>query len=237
MNNGARVALAVAAGYLLGRRQKLRLAMALAAAGATGRLSAGQGNLIQQALNILNSSPELAKITQSVRGDLVDAGRAAARTAVSRQIDSLSGRLHDRAESLRSRERAGVVEEPEEIEEGVEAVVGEEPAARGRRLFGGRRKARPAAEEEAREEEGAEEPEEEEEEEKPARKPAATRGRTGAAAGRGRTAAASRRRSAGEEEGEEEEGEEEPAPPRRRAGTRTTATATRSRAATSRTRR
>ncbi len=219
MNNEVRIALAVAGGYLLGRRQKLRLAMALAAAGATGRLSSGQGDLLQQGLKVLSSSPELAKITESVRGDLVDASKAAAKAAVSRQIDSLSTRLHDRAESLRN-PLEDLGEEPEEGEEGEE---GEEPKGRRGRIKGilSRRKARrheedeeePETDEEEQDEE--EEDEEEEEEAPPVRRRPASAERRGAAKPTRKAP-----RDSGDEEDEadeeEEEEEEEPRPKAKR---------------------
>ncbi|MEU4540976.1 hypothetical protein AB0G15_39700 [Streptosporangium sp. NPDC023825] len=219
MNNEVRIALAVAGGYLLGRRQKLRLAMALAAAGATGRLSSGQGDLLQQGLKVLSSSPELAKITESIRGDLVDASKAAAKAAVSRQIDSLSTRLHDRAESLRNplEDLEDLGEEPEEGEEG------EEPKGRRGRIKGilSRRKARrheedeeePETDEEEQDEEEQDEDEEEEEEEAPpVRRRPAPSGRRGAA-----KPARKAPRDSGDEEDEADEEEDEEEKPRPKA--------------------
>jgi hypothetical protein len=101
VNSKAQLAVAVAAGYALGRRQKLRLALALAVAGATGRLGARQRDLLQQGIKVLSSSPELEKITTGVRDGLIEAGKAAAVAAASKQINSLSNRLTERAESLR----------------------------------------------------------------------------------------------------------------------------------------
>jgi hypothetical protein len=102
MSNKVRIAFAVLAGYYLGRRRKLRMAAALAAAGLAGRAHGGQGGLLAQGIKALGSSPELGRITERLRGDLMEVGKAAAVAATSRQIDSLSGKLHDRAESLRT---------------------------------------------------------------------------------------------------------------------------------------
>ncbi|WP_440100191.1 hypothetical protein [Streptosporangium sp. H16] len=213
MNNEVRIALAVAGGYLLGRRQKLRLAMALAAAGATGRLTSGQGDLLQQGLKVLSSSPELAKITESIRGDLVDASKTAAKAAVSRQIDSLSTRLHDRAESLRN-PLEDLGEEPEEGEEG------EEPKGRRGRIKGilSRRKARRHEEDEEEpetdeEEQDEEEEEEEEEEAPPVRRRPASSKRRGAA----KPTRKAPRDSGDEEDEADEEDEEEEEEPRPKA--------------------
>ncbi|MFI6456101.1 hypothetical protein ACIBF6_31615 [Streptosporangium amethystogenes] len=178
MNNVVRMALAVAGGYLLGRG-KVRLAAALAIAGVTGHLRAGKGDLLQQGLKMLSSSPELEKITESVRGDLLDAGKDAAKAAVSKQIDSLSSRLHDRAESLRNPEQA---EEEEEEEE--------EPRKRRGKAARSREKARPRDEEEEEEPEEEEEDELEEEEEEEEEPPAKPRSRRGSAPSRTKRAPA-----------------------------------------------
>lgn len=122
MEGKTEVALAIAVGYLLGRCHKLRLALTLALAGATGRLGA-QGNLLEQGMKLLGSSPELEKIAESVRSGLLEAGKAAAVTAASRQINSLSSRLTERAKGPLG--ATGLEEEPDEEdeeEEGEEAV-------------------------------------------------------------------------------------------------------------------
>jgi hypothetical protein len=158
MKGGARVALAVAAGYYLGRRHKLRTAVGLAIVGAVRGLTSGKGGagLLQQGAKVLGSSPELEKITDRIRGDLMEVGKAAAVAATSKQIDSLSGKLHERAEALRtpgapSRTRAtepeadgGRAREPEdEYEE--EPYEEEQPARTSEARQGGpeQRVARP----------------------------------------------------------------------------------------------
>lgn len=100
MKDGVRMALAVAAGYYLGRHHRLRTAAALGAAALLGRMR-GDSGLLDRGMKLLGTSPELEKITDQLRGELVEAGKAAAVTATSRQIDSLSSRLHDRAEAMR----------------------------------------------------------------------------------------------------------------------------------------
>ncbi|MET8051047.1 hypothetical protein ABZU75_25935 [Streptosporangium sp. NPDC005286] len=186
VNNAVRMVLAVAGGYLLGRG-KYRLAAALAIAGVTGHLRAGKGDLLQQGLKMLTSSPEVEKIIESVRSDLLDAGKDAAKAAVSTQIDSLSSRLHDRAESLRNPEQAEEEEEEEEPE------VRRKRRGKATRA---REKSRPRDEEEEEEpeeeeeEELEEEEEEEEEEEAPARPRSRAPSRRGSAPPRTRRAPA-----------------------------------------------
>ncbi|MBB5138614.1 hypothetical protein HNP84_008368 [Thermocatellispora tengchongensis] len=101
MKEGVRVGLAVAAGYYLGRRHKLRAAASLGTAMLLGRLRGRQGELVRQGLKALGSSPELDELTNRVRNDLMQVGKAAAMAATSRQIDSLSNKLHERAEAIR----------------------------------------------------------------------------------------------------------------------------------------
>ncbi|RCG29736.1 hypothetical protein DQ384_19370 [Sphaerisporangium album] len=100
MAGGLKVAVAVALGYFLGRHRRFKLAIALAVAGATGRLGGTRGNLLEQGMKLVGSSPELEKIVNSVRGELFEAGKAAAKAAASRQVSSLSTKLQDRAEAL-----------------------------------------------------------------------------------------------------------------------------------------
>ena len=109
MGRGVQVALAVGAGYFLGRNRKLRLVLMLAGGAATGKLGGAPGQLLRQGTKMLGSadlgkiSPELGKIaeiTDTVRGPLAEAAKAAAMAAVTRQIDSLSDSLRDRAEAL-----------------------------------------------------------------------------------------------------------------------------------------
>ncbi|MFD0785323.1 hypothetical protein ACFQZ8_15560, partial [Micromonospora azadirachtae] len=62
MNSGARIGLAVGLGYLIGRRRKLRAALALAAAVAAGRATMHPGGLLQRGADLLNSSPHLGTL-------------------------------------------------------------------------------------------------------------------------------------------------------------------------------
>ncbi|GGL16275.1 hypothetical protein Sme01_30550 [Sphaerisporangium melleum] len=100
MTGGLKVAAAVAIGYFLGRHRRFKLAIALGVAGATGKLGGARGNLLEQGLKLVSSSPELEKIVDSVRGELFEAGKAAAKAAASRQVTALSSKLQERAESL-----------------------------------------------------------------------------------------------------------------------------------------
>ena len=106
MKKPSSAALAVGVGYVLGRRHKLRWALLFAAAATTGNLT---GRLMKQGGKLLGSSdalakvsPELGKLAGTVKGDLADAGKAAAKAAVTSRVDALAGSLHDKAEAVRA---------------------------------------------------------------------------------------------------------------------------------------
>src|SRR5205823_1923948 len=108
MKCGTQAALAVGAGYLLGRRRKMRLATMLAVGAATGGMGSLGGKALQRGIKMLGSSeslgkfaPQLGELADTVRGDLIDAGKAAATAAVSNRIESLTDSLHERAEVVR----------------------------------------------------------------------------------------------------------------------------------------
>jgi hypothetical protein len=108
MKCSTQAALAIGAGYLLGRRRKMRLAAMLAAGAATGGLGSLGGKALQRGVKMLGSTealgkfaPQLGELADTVRGDLIDAGKAAATAAVSNRIESLTDSLHERAEVVR----------------------------------------------------------------------------------------------------------------------------------------
>jgi len=149
MKNGLQVALAIGAGYLLGRRRKMRLAAMLGIAAMTGQLGGGglTGQLARRGAAMLGSTdllgkvaPELGEITDMIRGEVLDAAKTAAMAAVSSQIYSLSDSLRDRADALQhpadvAQEAAGGVRE---AAGGVrEAAGGVREAAGGVQAAGG----------------------------------------------------------------------------------------------------
>ncbi len=103
-----RVAMAVGAGDVLGRRHKLAAATLMAAAAAAGGTSVGGTAIRKGAKLVVNSGvldkmpSQVGEIVDAVRGDLLDAGKAAASATITAKIDSLADSLHDRAERLRN---------------------------------------------------------------------------------------------------------------------------------------
>jgi hypothetical protein len=113
MKGGAQTALAIGVGYILGRRRKMRLATMLALGAATGAVSGLGPAVLKRGAKMLGSTdlagtfgPQVNEIVSTIRGDLLDAGKAAATAAVSSRMDSLSDTLHERAETFRNPEAA-----------------------------------------------------------------------------------------------------------------------------------
>ena len=190
MKSGTRVAVAVGAGYLLGRRRKMRLALMLSGAAMAGGLGGGvPGQLLRRGTKLLGSadvlgkvSPELGEVTGMIGGELLPVGKAAARAAVSSRINALSDRVHERAEALRNpAEQTGPGEDGELAGE-------EEPPARTRR---GQRAA-------------DENDDEDEDEDGQAPEPRTVRARRGGTAAR-RTSGNGQRRDRGEDQDDDED--------------------------------
>lgn len=95
MKTGARVAVAIGAGYVFGRTRKMRLAMMAAAASATGILANPPREVFERLMKRALSSPEINEISESVRGDLAGAAKSAAFSAATSRIEALNQRLRD----------------------------------------------------------------------------------------------------------------------------------------------
>ena len=156
MSATSRVAGAVAAGYVLGRFKKLRLAVLVGSAMASPKFRSAAAGMIQDRLpggTVVNT------LTKEVGGKLVDVGKTAATSIVASRIDSLSQSLADRSQNLRKGPSDGQAgksraEEPEggEAEEPEDEYEEQEEAEQ------------PEDEYEEEEEEGGEEPADEYEE-------------------------------------------------------------------------
>ncbi|WP_138845182.1 hypothetical protein [Rhodococcus pyridinivorans] len=231
MKPGARVALGVGIGYFLGRTKKMRVAMMLAGAGMTGKLPSNPQELLQRSASMLGSSPEINKITESVRGELMHAARAAAVTAASNRIDALNERLQSRASG------GGRSEEPEDAEyEDEYDESRDEEESRGSRRRGSRnRNEEPdydeTDEEGSDEEDSGEEDSGDEEEPEPERP--APRRRAARATSRPRT---SRSKKTADSE-DPDDSEEAPPKPRKRAARSTASSSSSGRAPVRRTKR
>jgi hypothetical protein len=83
------LAMAVGIGYFLGRTKKMRLALMIAAAGVGG----APRQLLRQGIQRLGATPEISDLVGSARGELLDAARSAAMTAMASRVESLNSRL------------------------------------------------------------------------------------------------------------------------------------------------
>ena len=99
MKCGARVALGIAGGYLLGRTKKMKLALMVGGL-AAGKRAGGPGQLLAQGTKLIGQSPELTRISDEIRGRLLDAGKAAAMAVATRQVEALTERMVTRVGTL-----------------------------------------------------------------------------------------------------------------------------------------
>jgi hypothetical protein len=109
MKSATSLALAMAAGYCFGRKRKLRLAVLLGTALATGKAGRFVGDALQRNLAALGPdtalghlAPDVGKLSGVITDEFVGAGKAAAKAAVTSRVDALADRIHDRAEAIRS---------------------------------------------------------------------------------------------------------------------------------------
>ncbi|WP_203416624.1 hypothetical protein [Jiangella ureilytica] len=100
MNTATRVAAAAATGYVLGRRKKLKLAIAVGSMLAGKRLATDPRGMLRQANELIESRPELAEISDQVRTTLFTAARGAAVGVVSSRINAVSDSIRDRSDRL-----------------------------------------------------------------------------------------------------------------------------------------
>jgi hypothetical protein len=114
MKDGVRIGMAVGLGYLLGRTRKGRLALMLVGVGATGRFGKGPAALVKQGVDVLGSSPEVKTLTETARGRLVEAGKAAAVSAVSNRVGTLTGKIEERTGTLTSAPLGGQAEQTDD---------------------------------------------------------------------------------------------------------------------------
>ncbi|MFE6739286.1 hypothetical protein [Streptomyces tubercidicus] len=117
------LAAALAAGYVLGRTKKGKLAIGVASMVAGQALSPRE--LIGQALRNLATTPQAAQLIDQVRGELLESGRTALSATADRSLGALAGALQKRTSALQETPED---EEPAEEYEEEPAEGEEEPA-------------------------------------------------------------------------------------------------------------
>ncbi|MFD9721469.1 DNA primase [Streptomyces sp. NPDC059076] len=103
MNNRVALGLAVGAGYVLGRTKKAKLAFAVGTMVAGRRMSAGPGALGQLITRQLGENPQFKALREQLSQDLGGVGKAATGALISRQLDGLADRLHERTAGVQDR--------------------------------------------------------------------------------------------------------------------------------------
>jgi hypothetical protein len=123
MSTTSRVAGAVAAGYVLGRFKKLRMAVLVASAMSSPKFRNATAEMIQ---NRIPGGAIVGGLTREVGGKLVGVGKTAATSLVASRIDALSQNLAERSENLRKGGPDGKAPKPG-AEESAEDRQAEEP--------------------------------------------------------------------------------------------------------------
>src|SRR6201996_2325248 len=137
MKGSMKAAAAIGIGYVLGRHRKFRTAAMMAAGMSVGGTTVG-GLVMKRGMKLLGSTdavqkvaPQLGDLVDVVRGDLVAAGKAAARGS---RVGALPASLHARAERLRT-PAATVAEGADKATEAADTAT---KAGRGAARAGGR---------------------------------------------------------------------------------------------------
>ncbi|MFE3588305.1 hypothetical protein ACFXOY_12340 [Streptomyces niveus] len=112
------VAAAMAAGYVLGRTKKGKLALGLAALVAGQQIPMNPRELVILTARKLAQNPTVAPLVEQARGDVLGAGRSALSATANRRLEAVADALQQRTEAL--------LEEPLEADEAEDAEE-EEP--------------------------------------------------------------------------------------------------------------
>ncbi|USQ84317.1 DNA primase [Streptomyces phaeoluteigriseus] len=99
--NRVGLGLAIGAGYVLGRKRKMKLAFAVGSLVAGKRLNLTPRALADLVSQQLKDNPQFKQIGDELRQDLRGVGKAASGAMVERQINALADRLHSRTGQVR----------------------------------------------------------------------------------------------------------------------------------------
>ncbi|MFJ8675295.1 hypothetical protein [Streptomyces sp. NPDC093589] len=127
METTTKVALtgAIAAGYLLGRTKKGKLAIGLASL-LVGQRLPGPQELATEGARKLSQTPQVEQLIEQVRGELMEAARAALSATADRGLSSLAGTIQQRTSALQGLPSDGEGDEEEDEGEGAEYDEAEE---------------------------------------------------------------------------------------------------------------
>ncbi|MFE4606966.1 hypothetical protein [Streptomyces niveus] len=117
------VAAAMAAGYVLGRTKKGKLALGLAALVAGQQIPMNPRELVILTARKLAENPTVAPLVEQARGEVLGAGRSALSASANRRLEAVADALQQRTEALleepleADEEEEEPEEQPEEDEE------------------------------------------------------------------------------------------------------------------------
>ncbi len=111
MGAETRILAGAAAGYVLGRTKRLRLAITVASMLAGKQISTDPKKVAQQVGRLIDDNPQLAQLKGEITGELLTAAQSAATAVLTNRMNTLSDTLHERSDALR-----GLAAEAEEIE-------------------------------------------------------------------------------------------------------------------------
>jgi outer membrane biosynthesis protein TonB len=109
MSSNAKVVIAVASGYLLGRSKKMKLAITVGSMLAGQRIATDPRGLMKQGQQLVQGNEELSQIQDQIQSKLLEAAKAAALATLSSRMELFSDSIRDRTDSLRG--LAGELEE------------------------------------------------------------------------------------------------------------------------------
>lgn len=110
------VAAAVAAGYVLGRTKKGKLALGLAALVAGQQIPMNPRELVILTARKLADNPTVAPLVEQARGEVLGAGRSALSATANRRLEAVADALQQRTEALLEAPLEADEEEEEEEE-------------------------------------------------------------------------------------------------------------------------
>ncbi|MEV8349852.1 hypothetical protein ACFVTT_13150 [Streptomyces niveus] len=127
------VAAAMAAGYVLGRTKKGKLALGLAALVAGQQIPMNPRELVILTARKLAENPTVAPLVEQARGEVLGAGRSALSATANRRLEAVADALQQRTEALLEEPlEADEAEDEEEPEEEPEEYEEEETPPRRR---------------------------------------------------------------------------------------------------------
>lgn len=89
----------LAAGYLLGRTKQMKFALMMGS-WAAGQKFGSPAELLSKGTELLNKSPEFARLNEEVREKLLDAGKAAVIAAATQRVTTLTDSVESSAERI-----------------------------------------------------------------------------------------------------------------------------------------